>query len=62
LPIWVEPSKNVTVPFGAGAPGAGADTVAVKVTAWPTVDGFSDELSAIEAMNATIVMVTSVEA
>src|SRR5262245_31842296 len=38
LPAW-----NVTLPAGVPAPGATAATVAVKVTAWPTAAGLTDD-------------------
>ena len=41
VPIFTVPSKNVTVPVGVPVP---VDTVTVKVTLWPTVDGFNDEV------------------
>ena len=40
VPKVVAESRNVTVPPGVPAPGALADTVAVKVTDWPNTDGF----------------------
>src|SRR5262249_46941770 len=42
LPSTVAPSRKVTVPVGAPAPGATAARVAVKVTAWPGVAGLTD--------------------
>jgi hypothetical protein len=42
--MLVAPSKNVTVPVGV--PEAVA-TVAVKVTLWPNVDGFKDEVTVV---------------
>jgi hypothetical protein len=39
LQFWV-PSLTVTVPVGVPLPGALAATVNVKLTAWPTADGF----------------------
>ena len=42
VPSTVVPSRKTTSP--AGVPAPGAVTVAVKVTACPTVDGFGDEL------------------
>jgi hypothetical protein len=39
VPRAVEPSKNVTVPV------VPVETVAVKVTDWLTLDGFSEEIS-----------------
>ena len=47
VPIVRNPSTNVTVPVGAGAP-CGAETVAVSVTAWPLVDGFGDDESRVD--------------
>ena len=38
LQLWV-PSLTVTVPVGVPLPGALADTVKLKLTAWPTADG-----------------------
>ena len=43
-PMFVVPSKNVTVPVGV--PEA-VDTVAVKVTLWPKVEGFKDEVTVV---------------
>src|SRR2546429_8953922 len=39
LQLWV-PSVTVTVPVGVPLPGAVAVTVNVKLTGWPSVDGF----------------------
>jgi hypothetical protein len=50
----LDPSVNVTVPVGV--PPSEAVTVAVKVTDWPNLDGFSDEVILVEAV-AAIVMV-----
>jgi hypothetical protein len=44
VPRVVAPSLKVTVPVGVPALHA---TVAVKVTAWPTGDGVSDELTVV---------------
>jgi hypothetical protein len=41
-PRKVPPSKNCTVPVAAAG-----DTVAVKVTACPYVDGFADDASTV---------------
>lgn len=38
----VGPSAKVTVPVGVPDPGAVTDTVAVNVTACPTVEGFTE--------------------
>src|SRR6201987_1793172 len=45
VPSVVVPSLNVTVPVGV--PEVVAFTVAVNVTAWPKVDGFSEETTAV---------------
>ena len=47
VPIWVPPSRNVTVPVGIPVPGAAGETIAVKVTGWPKTDGFADEVTAV---------------
>jgi len=39
LQLWV-PSLTVTVPVGVPLPGATAVTVNVKLTGWPTAEGF----------------------
>jgi hypothetical protein len=40
--IAVDPSRNVTLPVGVPAL---PETDAVKVTPWPTVEGFAEEAS-----------------
>ncbi len=45
VPSIVLPSRNVTVPAGAPAPGATAATAAVNVTAAPVMDGVLDDVS-----------------
>ena len=50
VPNVAAPSRNVTVPVGVPAPGATALTVAVKVTAWPDADGFTDEVTVVELL------------
>ena len=47
VPSVVEPSLKVTVPPGMPPPGDAAVTVAVKVTACPTVDGLTEEVRAV---------------
>src|ERR1700676_4285798 len=42
----VAPSLKITVPVGV--PEVAAFTVAVNVTAWPNVDGFSEDTTAVE--------------
>src|SRR5260370_32871979 len=46
-PRLVTPSLNCTVPVGVPEPGGTAETVAVKVTAWPKVDGLLFEVTAV---------------
>ena len=43
-PRVVAPSRNVIVPVAAPAEPV---TVAVKVTAWPTIEGLSEETSCV---------------
>lgn len=57
-PIPAAPSKNVTLPVGA--PEA-LETVAVKVTVWPAVAGFSDEVTDVLDVNPITVCVRAVE-
>ena len=47
----VDPSSKVTMPVGVGGPPA---TVAVKVTVWPGVEGFGDEVSVVLEAKAWI--------
>ncbi len=47
VPMGLPPSRNVTVPVGVPAPGATAETVAVKVTDWPKTDGWTDEVTVV---------------
>ena len=47
VPIGLPPSRKVTAPIGVPAPGAIAETVAVKVTDWPNTDGFADEVTVV---------------
>ena len=42
-PRFVVPSLNCRVPVGVPAPGATAETVAVKRTVWRNIDGFVDD-------------------
>jgi hypothetical protein len=51
VPSVAAPFLNVTVPVGTGA--AVWCTVAVNVTAWPYVDGFSEEASAVVLTSCT---------
>ena len=43
----VVPTEKATVPVGVPDPGATAETVAVKITACPNIDGFTDEVTAV---------------
>ena len=45
VPSTVAPSLNVTVPVGV--PEVAGFTVAVKVTAWPAADGFTEETTEV---------------
>ena len=47
VPMVVAPSRKVTVPVGAGPEVLAGLTVAVKVTLWPTADGFTLEARVI---------------
>lgn len=47
VPSEVVPSRKVTVPVGVPLPGATTFTVAVKVTACPTVAGFTDDATVV---------------
>ncbi len=49
----VAPSRNCTVPVAAGF------TVAVKVTDWPTVDGFTLETNVNAAVSFTVWMMAA---
>lgn len=44
----VLPCEKVTWPVGVPAAGGTEATVAVKVTDWPTPDGFGDEARAVD--------------
>lgn len=50
VPMALPPSRKVTVPVGVPAPGATAETVAVKVTDWPKTEGLGDEARAIAVL------------
>ena len=47
LPSSVPLSKNDTVPPGVPAPGGRADTVVVKVTAWPKTELIGAAVTAV---------------
>ena len=44
-PRFTPPSMNWMVPVAVPDPGATAETVAVKVTAWPKIEGFVFEVT-----------------
>jgi hypothetical protein len=48
---------KVTVPVGIPVLGGVAETVAVKVTEFPELDGFNDEVTAVEVPSSLTVMV-----
>jgi hypothetical protein len=48
---------KVTVPVGIPVLGGVAETVAVKVTEFPELDGFNDEVTAEEVPSSLTVMV-----
>src|SRR5450631_442386 len=58
VPIGLPPSMKVTIPAGIPAPGATAETVAVKVTDWPKTVGFTEEVTAV----VVFALVTATEA
>jgi len=47
VPKEVTPSKNSTDPVAVPALGAVAATKAVKVTAWPKTEGFTEDANAV---------------
>ena len=55
------PSRKVTVPVGVPAAGATAVTVAVKVTAWPKSDGFTELVTVVVLLPLLTVWVIAVE-
>jgi hypothetical protein len=61
VPRVEPPSRKVTVPVGVPAPGETALTVAVKVTAWPDADGFTDEVTVAELLALLTVWVIAAE-
>jgi hypothetical protein len=48
VPMVIVPLRNATEPVGVPAPGGVTVTVAVKVTACPTVDGLDDEVTVVD--------------
>jgi hypothetical protein len=54
--IEVEPALKVTAPAAVEG-----ETVAVKVTVWPSIDGFGDEVSSVVVGVLFTVWVTAAE-
>ena len=61
VPTVVAPFVNVTVPVGVPLPGATVTTVIVKFTDFPSVDGFSEEVSVVELAALFTVSVRTAE-
>ena len=61
LPMETPASRNVTVPVGVPTAGATALTVAVKVTAWPNSDGFTELVTAVVLVPVATVCVIAAE-
>ena len=55
------PSRKVTVPVGVPTAGATALTMAVKVTAWPKSDGFTELVTVVVLLPLLTVWVIAVE-
>src|SRR5213596_4041289 len=53
VPIAVAPSRNVTAPVGTPVAGATGRTVAVSVTACPTVEGLGDAVRVVVVAGRT---------
>ena len=57
--VGAPPSMTkLAVPVGVPAPGGPAVTVAVKVTLWPVVDGFCDEVTLVALLSLLTVCAT----
>src|SRR5207249_12249843 len=61
VPSEVAPSLNVTVPVGTPVAGATALTVELKVTVWPTVEGFGEEVRLVLEFPAFTVCVRTAD-
>jgi hypothetical protein len=57
----VVPSRKVTVPVGVPVAGATGATVAVKVTDWPSEDGFKDDVRPTVALPCPTTWVRALE-
>ena len=51
IPSVVVPSRKTTVPVGVPEPGGTELTAAVRVTAWPNSDGFSELMTVVELLS-----------
>src|SRR5207245_2016749 len=60
-PSEVAPSLNVTVPVGTPVAGATALTVELRVTVWPTVEGFGEEVRLVLEFPAFTVCVRTAD-
>src|SRR2546422_523714 len=60
-PSEVAPPLNVTVPVGTPVAGATALTVELKVTVWPTVEGFGEEVRLVLEFPAFTVCVRTAD-
>ena len=61
-PILFVPSRKVTLPVGTGVLLVVPATVAVKLTDWPTLDGFSEEATVVVVATLGGVLTTWVSA
>lgn len=61
VPIGLPPSTKVTVPVGVPGAGGTADTVAVKVTAGVTKDGFADDVTVVTVLPLLLVKLNGAE-
>jgi hypothetical protein len=61
IPRAAAPSRKVTVPVGVPIAGATAETVAVKVTDWPSDDGFLLEASPTDVLPFWMTWVRTLE-
>jgi hypothetical protein len=62
LPALVPSITNWTAPVGVPIPGVETLMVAVKVTAWPDIDGLAEELTAVLVLALPTACVRAVEA
>ena len=60
LPMATPLSKNWTVPVAVPAPGVVVATVAVKVTDWPKIEGFVEDVNAVVVLARMLATCTEV--